>query len=161
VWIRWASGSSFGGMAPDCHSPTPVCYCPPVKPTDLPHTHDDDEYEGECYPCLAAEAVKSDCRCGECCRRLIQEVLVEDAEVEPRIKERCSPLYEHPRLTASGTRELIGYLLNAEDGPCTFLDRQTNLCTIHETRPLMCRLFSCDGNDREDLVELGILPPRA
>jgi hypothetical protein len=137
-------------------------YDRPVKPTDLPHTTDEygEHSPSECYPCLAAEAVHSDCRCGECCRRLILEVLIEDAEVEPKIKERCSPLYEHPQLTASGTRELIGYLLNAEDGPCTFLDRQTNLCTIHETRPLMCRLFSCDGDDRERLVELGILPPR-
>jgi Fe-S-cluster containining protein len=34
----------------------------------------------------------------------------------------------------------------------------TSLCTIYETRPLVCRLFDCDGDDRQQLVELGILP---
>lgn len=54
-------------------------------------------------------------------------------------------------------KELAGYLLNAKDGPCAFLDRQTNLCTIYDSRPLICRLFDCEGEDRERLIELGIL----
>ena len=85
-----------------------------MKPTDLPHTTDEDgeHNPSECYPCLAAEEVHSDCRCGECCRRLILEVLVEDAEVEPKIKERCSPLYEHPQ--ADGERDAGTDWLSAE-----------------------------------------------
>lgn len=137
-------------------------YARRMKPTDLPHDTDEDgeHDEGACYPCLARNEVKTQCRCGDCCRHLILEAVAEDALVEPRIAEKGDPIYQHPELTASGTRELIGYLLNSEEngGACAFLDRQTNLCTIYETRPLMCRLFDCDH--RDELVELGILPSR-
>jgi Fe-S-cluster containining protein len=134
-----------------------------MRHTDLPHNEDFEEFEHDpdsCVPCLAANEVKSDCRCGECCKSLILEALVEDALVEPRIAEKGDPIYQAPELTASGTRELIGYLLNSakNGGACAFLDRTTNLCTIYETRPLMCRLFDCDH--QEELIELGILPPR-
>jgi Fe-S-cluster containining protein len=131
-----------------------------VKPTDLPHDSDEDgDHDPDaCYPCLAATEVQSVCRCAEWCRRLILEVLPEDAEVEPRIKRECSPIYDGLPLTKE--RELIGYLLNGDDGPCVFLDKQQKLCTIHPTRPLMCRLFDWDGEDRNELVQLGILPPR-
>jgi Fe-S-cluster containining protein len=135
-----------------------------MKPTELPHTTDEDgeHIEDECYPCLARHEVQSACRCGDCCRLLILEAQVEDALVEPRIAENGDPIYQAPELTATGTRELIGYLLNSTEngGACAFLDRQTNLCTIYETRPLMCRLFNCDGDDRTGWVQLGFLPPR-
>jgi Fe-S-cluster containining protein len=132
-----------------------------MRHIDLPHDEDteDFDHDPECYvPCLATnEVVRSDCRCGDCCRYMILEALAEDAIVEPRIKE-CSPIYQDERLTASGTRELIGYLLNSPEngGACAFLERATNMCQIYETRPLMCRLFDC--NKRDALVELGILP---
>ena len=53
-------------------------------------------------------------------------------------------------------------MLNSEEngGACVFFDGATNLCGIYSTRPLLCRLFNCDGEDRDDLVQLGILPPR-
>jgi Fe-S-cluster containining protein len=125
-----------------------------VKHTDLPHSCDDDDSDGDCLPCVAAEEdVQSTCRCGECCRRLILEALPEDALVEPRIKEQCEEIRNFPG-------DEPGYLLNGADGPCVFLDQATSLCTIYDTRPLMCRLFSCDGDDRNKLIELGILPPR-
>jgi Fe-S-cluster containining protein len=57
---------------------------------------------------------------------------------------------------------LEGYLLNRVNGPdvaCVFLDQATHHCTIYETRPLGCRLFDCGGAGREQLIELGILPP--
>jgi Fe-S-cluster containining protein len=120
------------------------------------HTLDEDGEHDEdaCYKCLADRpAIVNVCRCGECCRRLIIEVLLEDAEREPKIKEMGSPL-------KGFDGEQIGYWLNAKDGPCVFLDRASNRCTIYETRPLLCRLFSCDGEAREELVQLGILPPR-
>ncbi len=108
---------------------------------------------------MLASAPTCSCRCGQCCRALIIEVSLRDAEREPLIAQRCDPLYEHPSLTSSGQRELIGYLLNARKGEsyaCVFLDEATNLCTIHETRPLTCRLFDCDGEGREQLIELGV-----
>lgn len=128
----------------------------------MPHTCDDEDADGDCLPCVAAtEEVKSDCRCGDCCRYLILEALAEDALVEPKIAEKGDPIYQAPELTASGQRELIGYLLNdpSNGNACAFLDRSTNLCTIYDTRPLMCRLFNC-GDDRDELVQIGILPPR-
>ena len=112
-----------------------------------------------CYACLDGKEVKSECRCGKCCRLLV-EVDVRDAEREPRIREQGSALYGPP--DAQGRRVLAGYLLNvkANGYACAFLDQETNLCAIYETRPLVCRLFSCDGEGREQLVELGWLPPR-
>ena len=99
-----------------------------------------------------------ECRCGECCRQLLIEVELEDAVREPRIRELGSPTYTDERLTRSGKRELEGYLLNSRDGmACVFLDRQTNLCTIYETRPLACRVFDCDREGREQMIELGII----
>jgi Fe-S-cluster containining protein len=87
---------------------------------------------------------------------LILEALPQDAEVEPKIKERCSPLYERGEGDES---VLVGYLLNRKepgDHACVFLD-ENNLCSIYPTRPLMCRLFDCAGEGREQLIELGIL----
>jgi Fe-S-cluster containining protein len=132
-----------------------------MKHTDLPHMCDDEDLDGDCVPCEAAAGeVKSSCRCGDCCRFLILEALVEDAIVEPRIAEKGSPLYLPEELTGTGTRELIGYLLNDTEngGACTFFDRATNLCNVYETRPLMCRQYDC--SNKEGLIELGILPKR-
>ncbi len=129
------------------------------------HQLDEDGFhdEDECEICLLANAPTCSCRCGQCCRHLLIEVSLEDAEREPKIAERGDPMYEHPNLTASGKRELIGYFLNSrsEDMACVFLDQATNLCTIYETRPLVCRLFDCDGAGQEQLIELGVLPARA
>jgi Fe-S-cluster containining protein len=130
------------------------------------HQFDEDGFhdEDECEVCLLASAPTCTCRCGQCCHLLI-EVSLADAQREPKIAERGSPIYSGPEFTASGQRELEGYLLNtAEAGnACAFLDQVTNLCTIYETRPLVCRLFDCDRAGREQLIELGMLPaqPRA
>lgn len=114
--------------------------------------HDSDD----CYWCaLAQPPALSDCRCGNCCRRLLIEVDVEDARREPTIAEQCSAIYTAAEMTKSGQKELQGYMLNsAENGyACAFLDQQTNLCTIHETRPLICRLFQCDESDVKSAPE--------
>jgi Fe-S-cluster containining protein len=120
---------------------------------------DGDHDPEECYACLSEQAVSCDCRCAECCKRLIIEATVEDAEREPLIAEKGSPIYAHPELTESGKPELEGYMLNGGKG-CVFLNPETSLCGIYETRPLSCRLFNCDGEDRDRLVQLGILPPK-
>ena len=100
--------------------------------------------------------VSSTCRCGECCEKLVIEVLPEDAEREPLIREKGSPIYTDARLTKSGKPELEGYLLSTGKG-CVFLNAQTKLCTIYRTRPLACRLFDCDDEEKKELVHLGIL----
>lgn len=104
-----------------------------------------------CEACLASYAVTCECRCGQCCSLLI-EATEFDAEREPRIRELGSPF-----------RDQLGYLLNGPTGACVFLSRDAEgrgICDIYATRPLVCRLFDCDGEDRERLVELGILPAR-
>jgi Putative zinc- or iron-chelating domain len=106
-----------------------------------------------CYWCVAERpATLSQCRCGECCRRQLIEVDTEDARREPKIAERASPIFTPAILTASGRRELEGFLLNSEanDGACVFLDPASNLCQIYDTRPLVCRLFNCDQIDAEE-----------
>ena len=121
-----------------------------------------DHDPAECWHCSREEVVTTICQCGDCCRRLIIEVCAEDGEVEPKIKERCSPIYSHPDEFPGGQPVLQGYLLNSPENnfACTFLDQATSLCSIYSTRPLLCRMFDCDGENRDDLIELGILPPR-
>lgn len=128
------------------------------------HEFDEDGWhdQDECDVCALAAPALSDCRCGECCRSLIIEVTVKDAEREPKIKELGSPLYVPPELLRNGQQELAGYLLNSQEShhACIFLDQATNLCGIYDTRPITCRRFDCTGAGREQLIELGILPPR-
>jgi Fe-S-cluster containining protein len=136
----------------------------PESPSEEPlppgHTLDEfgDHEPDECYECLLGQEVKGDCRCGKCCTLLV-EVGLEDAEREPKIRERGSPIYTSAILTGAVQRELAGYLLNTEDNSyaCTFLDKPSGLCTIYDTRPLACRLFDCAGEGREQLIELGII----
>jgi len=123
------------------------------EPVDQDEFDDDEDLE-------AVPEVHSECRCGECCRHLIIEARLEDAEREPRIKTRGSPVYAPAEFTKSGKMELEGYLLNAKDNgnACAFLEQTTNLCSIYETRPWACRIFDCDGEGREQLIQLGIRP---
>ncbi len=101
--------------------------------------HDEDE----CELCVERNhSVDCSCRCGRCCESLLIEVTLRDAEREPRIAQEAGPVYEG----LSGNGELIGYILNGKDTACIFLDRQTKLCTIHDTRPLVCRVFNCDSD---------------
>jgi Fe-S-cluster containining protein len=116
---------------------------------------DDDDFDEPEEPIVE---VQNSCRCAECCRRLIIEVGLDDAKREPKIAEKGSPINADPRLTASGKPELEGYMLNTgKDYACVFLDQPTNLCTIYETRPALCREFDCDG---DQLIQLGIKPPK-
>lgn len=71
----------------------------------------------ECERCLEqAHSVKSNCRCGNCCERLILEASLRDAGREPRIAKECSPL-------RGIDDEPIGHLLNdrKNDLACHFL----------------------------------------
>jgi len=133
--------------------------CDPLN-FDVPEGHQGDEYgehdPDECYTCLLArEPVAPTCRCGQCCR-LIIEVNLADAEREPRIKELGSPICLDARLSEGGEPELIGYLLNKPpSNACVFLDEQ-NLCSIYPTRPLVCRLFDCEKAKSDELIDLGV-----
>jgi len=109
------------------------------------HQLDEDGFhdEDECEVCIEGNhSVACDCRCGRCCEGLLIEVSLRDAEREPRIVAECGPIYCD---IATGTKEIIGYLLNdrANGYACRFFDRETRLCTIHSTRPLACRVFDC------------------
>lgn len=122
----------------------------PFAPLEEPgHFVDDDgtHYEDECELCVERKhSVDCACRCGRCCDSLLIEASLRDAEREPRIKELCGPIWDTDIELFEGRKEIGGYLLNSRDngGACVFFDRQTRLCTIHETRPLVCRLFNCD-----------------
>lgn len=80
------------------------------------------------------DAVNGCHRCGACCRHLLLEADLLDAEREPLIAQRGSPL-------KGPDEELVGYLLNGESPhvQCVFLDG--NRCTIYPTRPNMCVAF--------------------
>ena len=127
-----------------------------------PKVHDLDKYDchdpDACWECLHLEIVENLCRCGQCCRSLLIEVEIRDAEREPKIAEFGSPTYWPAEVSVSGNDELIGYIINnPSGGGCIFLDDATNNCTIYQTRPLVCRLFNCEGDGKEQLIELGHL----
>lgn len=115
------------------------------------HNFDEEGFHDrdECELCIERNhSVCSSCRCGNCCEGLLLEASLRDAEREPRIKE-CSPIVDDIR---TGERETIAYLLNdsANAGACRFFNRSTRLCTIYETRPLMCRVFDCSECEHAD-----------
>ena len=110
--------------------------------------HDLDDDGGhdahECELCLEATcAVTCDCRCGNCCERLLLEASPRDAEREPRIVAECEVILNLDD-------EVIGYSLNdcENEFACRFFDRTVRRCVIYETRPLMCRVFNCDAERR-------------
>ena len=116
--------------------------------------HDLDE-EGdhdpeECELCLLhTRTVRCACRCGRCCEALLIEASLRNAQREPLIQDVASPIYDD----MTGVRVQIGWLLNGKGGSCVFLDQQTRLCTIYETRPLCCRLYNCNESDLSDVAQ--------
>lgn len=101
------------------------------------HDEEGEHDEDECELCVERNhTVSCDRRCGRCCRHSIIETSLRDAQREPRINELP--------IVKGVTDEVEGHLLNGEDGPCVFFDREQRLCTIYETRPLVCRLFDCE-----------------
>lgn len=108
------------------------------------HDLDEDGYHDpeDCECCIELSR-SSLCahRCGRCCEELLIETSLRDAEREPRIEAECSPIISD----FTGVRETIGYLLNdpTKHHTCHFLDAPTKLCTIYDTRPLVCRVFDC------------------
>lgn len=112
---------------------------------ELPHhelDEDGDHDPEECQKCLELEhTVVCVCDCGDCCRSLIIETTLADAEREPLIAQRGQVLRD--------LDGVVGYCLNDEqnDYACTFFDHKTNRCTIWETRPGVCRLYNCDEQE--------------
>lgn len=101
---------------------------------------DGDHIPEECGRCIEDDhSCDCECQCGDCCRSLILEAELRDAEREPRIAAECRPIRDIGP-------EPVGYILNDRDNglACHFLNQETNLCSIHDTRPLMCRVFNCD-----------------
>lgn len=72
-------------------------------------------------------------RCGQCCRRLIIDEVIElDIVREPRIKEHVEEFRDEPGR----------YLLKT---PCPFL--VDNKCSIYPTRPNICVAFEMGSHD--------------
>jgi Fe-S-cluster containining protein len=112
------------------------------------HQRDEDgeHWPDECELCLEeSESCVCACKCGNCCEQLILEASHRDAEREPRIKAKCQPFRDF--------EDVVGYYLNdpANEHACHFFNREARLCTIYETRPLMCRLFNCDEPHNDDM----------
>ncbi len=108
--------------------------CPPL-PVSLPQFTQ--APPGECS-----------CRCGVCCREMVIRVGPADVAREPRLAE-----LGHPVECDENGRPML-WMLNVLDatarqgvGPCQFLawDDGAGVCTIHETRPDVCRRLDCDG----------------
>lgn len=160
VAIQKVPETDIDFVAPDVR----IGYAPalPFPPTKLPlDQHYLDEYNehdpDECELCLETNHAKqSRCDCGKCCERLLIEASLRDAEREPRIAQECGVIIDDH--LGQGPKEVVGYLLNRRgegDYACRFYDRPTRRCTIYETRPLVCRLFDCDGEGRQQLIEIG------
>lgn len=109
--------------------------CPPL-PVHLPEVTDG--------PPVACE-----CRCGICCRDMAIRATEADALREPRLA-----LVGHP-IAVNAAGDPVAWMLNALDssaadgiGPCQFLawkgERRAS-CTIHDTRPDVCRRLDCDA----------------
>lgn len=124
----------------------------------VPHSQDGDHDEDACQRCIEdAQTISGGCRCGECCRLLVQATLA-DAVREPRIAECGLPVVTDFPNPVTGENELVGYYLPHADGRCVFLDWATHDCTIYDTRPGECRVFDC--RDKSKLIGLGILKRR-
>jgi hypothetical protein len=119
----------------------------PISEDDL---DDDGEHDPDaCQKCIEqGGTVRNDCRCGECCQRLIIEVTARDAAREPLIK-----LLGDKLRSFDGTfppDDEADWLLNRmEGGGCAFFSRDAvgnGVCAIHDTRPTACRVFDCDAD---------------
>ena len=123
-----------------------------IEQTDAFDGHDldeDGEHEpDECQHCLEQnETVINTCRCGDCCKELIIEATARDAAREPLIKilgnkMRNDCTGEYP------PDDEADWMLNGKAGACVFYSDEVG-CTIHATRPIVCRLFCCDQYKRE------------
>lgn len=68
-------------------------------------------------------------RCGECCRRLIIEIIAADLRREPKL-----------RPFARAMKPYKGRQIYSLPSPCPMLKK--NLCSIYKTRPAVCREFT-------------------
>lgn len=114
-----------------------------MSPLDQHDVDEDGEHwPDDCDVCVENKmTVECQCDCGICCESLLIEASIRDAQREPMIAKRGKPMYDD---YGTGTRELVGYILNTKEGPCEFFDQTNRRCTIYETRPLCCRTYCCD-----------------
>lgn len=118
-------------------------------PLDQHDLNEESEHDpDECELCVETEltVLNCECRCGNSCEKSIVEVSLRDAEREPRIAELGSPINDG---FGDDIRQVRWPLNGGEHGHCVFFDSVSRLCTIYETRPLVCRHFQCDSEDGE------------
>lgn len=106
--------------------------------------HDPDE----CELCLIQNDVRCQCscRCGLCCEYMIIEATALHARREPKIRERGSIIDEGGEIPP----DQADWMLN-RGKDCVFFSRDSEgrgVCEIYNTRPLCCRLFDCDHDER-------------
>ena len=89
----------------------------------------------------------SACRsgCAHCCHI---GVAITKAEATRIAKETGVSLNAAAGMSVEAMRELSPQSPDVFGGPCTFLDHQTQRCSIYDNRPLQCRLlFNLDEDD--------------
>lgn len=79
--------------------------------------------------------------CQACCCRLEVMILTDTGVPKEHIKT--------DRWGAETMRQL-------DDGKCSALSRETNMCTIYENRPWVCREFEMGSFECQDERELGL-----
>lgn len=106
---------------------------------------EDSEHDPEeCSECLELNhTILNACRCGDCCKGLIIEATARDAAREPLIRVLGSKMKDDWTGEWPPDDEADWLLNRMEGGGCVFHSEAVG-CTIHATRPLVCRLFCCD-----------------
>ena len=83
---------------------------------------------------------------GKCCRYFALPIDTPESQKEYD-NMRWYLLHERAAIFVDdGTWYLLVY------SPCNFLDKETNLCSIYETRPNICREYSSDECEYEDYL---------
>lgn len=77
-------------------------------------------------------------QCGECCGRFLPVSEMEIRSIKRYVKKHNIKPCKHDALSA----------VPAFDLNCPFLDtnKSKEKCRIYEARPLICKLYKCDGN---------------
>lgn len=80
--------------------------------------------------------------CARCCQDVIQLTWIDVMLIR---KQLDIDLVAHIQVSdRRGEGPFIGIILREEkDGFCSFLDRETHLCTIYPVRPLICQVYVC------------------
>lgn len=81
-------------------------------------------------------------QCGQCCHSMSATMILEDMSREPRLWDVAVPIHKvgNPRTMAYMVEKQHPFVINKihRGAACPFLNT-INECTIHSTRPQICR----------------------